>query len=517
METASITHEFNKYWQLCLKKKHLIILTALAIVTVSVILGILLPKSYEAKSSVLIERNVITNYMQGIVTTPNLDERLRVLHYAIKSKTLLLKVIDEVNFPVNKKNKAELDGLVEALQFSTEIKMTRDNMFTVTYKNRDPALARDYINTLVKTYILDNLLAKKDEAYVANQFLSAQIKEFKQKIDQVDAEIIKIRKATGIYTGVDERDIVSDIKNKQDRVEELDLQKMELLAKKNMIEKQLKSEKPYAVSVLSRGGDDSMSVSNRLIHLQQRLNELMMKYTESYPEVISVRAEISSLRDQLKRQSEAGEDPKGDGAGAETQIGGDQLTTLNPIYQQLKEELARVENEIAGITAKQDRYKKLASVKESNLRNVPLEQKRIGDLERERDSYREIYDKLINRLSQSEVSKNMDAQDRAETFRIVDPATLPTHPVSPNRPMMLITGIFLGLACGVGIVILLDYLDATLKSLSSLKEMGIPILGIIPRIETEEELAIGRVRDRRLYTLSSAYFAGILIIFKLVP
>jgi len=69
----------------------------------------------------------------------------------------------------------------------------QNDLFIVSYRAAIPS-RRDYVNTLVRRYIEENMTENREEAYGANRFLAEQIKYFKEKLDQSDAEIIKFRK-----------------------------------------------------------------------------------------------------------------------------------------------------------------------------------------------------------------------------------------------------------------------------------------------------------------------------------
>ena len=151
--------------------------------------------------------------------------------------------------------------------------------------------------------------------------------------------------------------------------------------------------------------------------------------------------------------------------------------------------------------------------KKEHLRHIPSEKKKLTDLERERNTYKNIYDQLVLRLGQSEVSKQMEVQDKAATFRIVDPAILPTRPVSPNRIRIMLLGIAAGIAGGFGIVFLLDYMNHSVKSLGELKPLGIPVLAMIPAIYARDELAKKRKKDIMVYSFAGLYLLCILGVF----
>ena len=69
--------------------------------------------------------------------------------------------------------------------------------------------------------------------------------------------------------------------------------------------------------------------------------------------------------------------------------------------------------------------------------------------------------------------------------RVIEEVELPQNPVSPNKKMNIAIAFLLGLMVSVGLVFLLEYLDNTYKNKDQLeKELGIPVLGAIPDIES---------------------------------
>jgi succinoglycan biosynthesis transport protein ExoP len=503
--------DIRRYISLLHKRRYVFIATALIIVTGAVLAGYILPRIYEAKSTVFIERNVIETLVKGIAITPSMEDRLSVLSYTLKSRNLLLKVVGDVGFGVDPNNVAATEKLLERIRRDTDI--TTDvtkrrgemNLFIISYRDRNPRRAQEFTNALVSRYIEENTSEKRQEAYGANRFLGEQIKHFKEKLDGAEAKIVNFRKEKGIFVVVDESKLVQEIKTHHEKLDELKVNRMELEAKIKLIKKQLKEENPYTVAILGRRTD---APGSRLLMLQNKLNELMMKYTENYPEVIRTKAEIESLKMQLKSQAAENKDAEAaepDVSGSETE-----MSTLNPMYQQLKEEQAKMGIELVALTAREAHLKELIASKEAHLRDIPVEKKKLMDMERERDTYKKIYEDLIQRLGQSEVSKQMEVQDKAATFRVVDPAVLPAKPVSPNRVKLMLMGIFMGLAGGLAMVIGLDSLDKSVKTVDSLRALAVPVLAVIPSIRNEEELRKIRRRDIFIYSIAGVYVLCVL-------
>jgi capsular exopolysaccharide synthesis family protein len=63
---------------------------------------------------------------------------------------------------------------------------------------------------------------------------------------------------------------------------------------------------------------------------------------------------------------------------------------------------------------------------------------------------------------------------------VIHPAEVPTSPVKPSKILNIGLGIVIGLLLGVGIVILRDVLDNTVKGPEDFEEFDIPVLGLVP-------------------------------------
>ena len=91
----SISNEldYKKHLNLIKKHKKLFLITALAIMSISVIISYVLPEKYEAKSTVFIEKSLINELVKGLAVTSSMEDKLKGLNYAMGSR------------PVNESNK----------------------------------------------------------------------------------------------------------------------------------------------------------------------------------------------------------------------------------------------------------------------------------------------------------------------------------------------------------------------------------------------------------------------------
>ncbi len=486
-------NEFQKYYKMLVKRRYLFIASALLIMSVVVWGSFFLPKLFEAKSTVFIERSIIKDMVKGITITPSVEDKIRVLRYAMLSRESVLNVLKKLDLDTTTKNERQLEEMINKFQNGTDINIKGNDLFIVTFQDRDPQVAMEYVNALVRGYVESNVSSKREEAYGANRFITEQVKLYKDKVDKAEEAIIAYRQSKGVYMSVDDRALIDEIKTYMAESDAMRIRRNELVATRKSIKQQLRGEEPFTVAVLNTrrsGGSSDVQISMR----ENRIKQLLSSYTENYPEIIKLKAEIEALKSA----------PKG-GNSSDYSVPESEMSTLNPIHQDLKQRLFQTESELGAIDAKLRQMGAVVGRKEGELRNIPAEKMKLAELEKERDAHRLIYEQLLARQGQSEVSKQMEVEDKATTFRIVDPAVVSNKPVSPNRVRLILLGILAGLAGGAGIIFLRETLDSSVKESSTLKQLGLEVIAVIPRIFNADEEARIKKRDRIIYTVAGVY------------
>jgi succinoglycan biosynthesis transport protein ExoP len=494
--------ELQKYLKALNKGKYFFIILSLSIMSVIIWGSYFLPKKYEAKSTIFIESNVINNLVKGIAVSPSMEDRIRVLRYAMLSRGIIAKVLTDLD--VDTKDTKAFEEKILSYQKYTQISVKGNDLFIASIRDPDPKFAMNYINTLVRRYVEENISSKREESYGANRFLNEQIVQFKEKLDKADEKIINFRREKGIYMAVDEGSLVKEIKELSKEIDNINVMRNQLMATKNITQTQLKNEEPMTVAFSRHAGNDATITA-----LENKMSQLLVRYTENYPEVVRIKAEIEAMKKQATAK------PQGAPTGDTTEP---EMSTMNPVYQQLKQTFLQTETEIDALDARKKQLAALIGRKESELRNIPEGKKILGDLEKERDSHKNIYEQLLTRVGQSEVSKEMEIEDKTTTFRIVDPAVLPMKPVSPDRVKLIFIGIFLGILGGIGGVVARENFSPSVNSLKTLKNLGVEVLAVIPRIFNEEEQQIKAKKDKLVYSIAGSYLCviGLLLVHELM-
>ncbi len=493
--------EVYRYLRALSRYRYLATIVALLVMTAIGGYSFTLPKLYQADSTVFIEKNVIDRLVQGLAVTSNINDKVAVLQYALSSRDLIMKALEEMDSEIFLKSSAEQQNFIAGLKERTQIRVRGNDLFTVSLMGSDPTFVQKYINTLVGKYVEENISGKREEAYGANRFLAEQIETFKAKLEKAEDNIIAFRKAQGIYFSVDETSNVEEIKKYLSRIESIELSLDTLQAQKLQLQEQLDTLSPTVESYFGLD-DTSIGIEGdpQLAAMENHLSNLRLRYTDNYPEIVRLKFEIVSLRKRLEKQAEqVGQDEPIPGPDAS------KMTSMNPLYLDVQQRMSEVESGISSKKAEIQNLKRLIVKRESELHDVPANRKELNVLIQERDSYQKIYQDLLARMGQSEVSKQMELGNRTATFRIVDPAVLPEIPVSPNMFKMFLLAVAGGLGCAVGLVFLLETLDSRVRNVEVFKELGIEVLAIVPNISDEQALRRNRKRDLIFFGVTCIY------------
>ena len=229
---------------------------------------------------------------------------------------------------------------------------------------------------------------------------------------------------------------------------------------------------------------------------QAQLNGLRGRgMTENHPDVIAARNLVSSLR--------AAASAEGNGAAPGTP--NPAYTSLESIrgerqanVQALSARRASVQAEISSLTAQQFSNPQAAG-----------EYQRIT---RDYDVLKTQYDKLLHDREELKLRGSVETEHNAIKFQVIDPPTTPRSPIAPNRPVLLLGVLLMGLGAGAAAAFAVGQLRSTFATTGRLeKAIGLPVLGAISQTLTDSSRVMRRKRMTYFYAASTA-LAGIFVL-----
>ena len=106
-----------------------------------------------------------------------------------------------------------------------------------------------------------------------------------------------------------------------------------------------------------------------------------------------------------------------------------------------------------------------------------------SQLENKTTTLRAQYQTVSDNLLKAQNSSRMASEQRAERLSLVEPASLPDRPQSPNRPILILGGAAAGLLLGFMIALGLELVRKPIRSPLQLEGLGYPVIGVVPLLK----------------------------------
>jgi len=233
--------------------------------------------------------------------------------------------------------------------------------------------------------------------------------------------------------------------------------------------------------------------SAEIADLKDKLNTLLIDSTEEHPMVKELRAQINQKMEELKKANlQYSEDAK---------LSSD---STNPMIDQIQKTLDSIGgNKTAADTAKDE-----ASGDAKDLYKVVLLDKLDSVMARDVNVNETIYDTLLQRLETAKITQRLQSSQEGTKYTIIDPPRAPLAPIAPNVPLVIVIGLFLGIAAGGALILMSELLDRSFLDVQEASAfLGVPLLGVISKINTVESLC--EVKEKNKWTLFWMLSAGI--------
>ena len=159
-------------------------------------------------------------------------------------------------------------------------------------------------------------------------------------------------------------------------------------------------------------------------------------------------------------------------------------SSINPIdfAESLISTILEIETENKSLRAKADAYQNILQRYNSDLNALPEKSLKLARFQREAEVNNNIFMMLREKYEESRIKE----ASQIGSIRIVDYAEAPKAPIKPDKTRNLLIGVLYGLGLGVGIILVREYLDRSIKSIEDVERMGFPVLGAVPLIASRQ-------------------------------
>ncbi|MEA3009893.1 MAG: protein tyrosine kinase modulator [Sphingomonadales bacterium] len=442
----------------------------------------LIPNTYESKARVFVQMQSILPNQVGI-TVQEREGDLNRVKQTLTSSENLAKVVRRTD--LNSLVASDRDLAVQVARIRESIKVTAqpDNMFEISatakvsgFSNRQNAkLSAAVVQGLLDIFVEQNLAGDRDEANQSLAFLDQQLKAREAQLQEAEQRRVDFeQRFLGLLPG--EGSIGARMSAARTELASIDQQLMQAQSSLAALRGQLAATPP---SMPALGGDSGGGgARGQIAALEAQLAQSTARgWTDSHPDVVALKNQIARLRPLAARE------PAGAG------------TMPNPSYVSLRAMVGEKEGLVnAAATRKAQLQSDLAQLgtRQASEPGVAADQERLN---RDYDVLKRQYDKLLEDRDQVRLRTDVRSQTDAVKFKVIDPPSQPSVPLTPNRPLLLTLILLVGLGVGCGTAYVLGQIQTTFPTQSRLADAtGLPVLGSIGQVFTDEARAKRRQR-----------------------
>ncbi len=518
--------EFSLEDALIILKRRLVFFLApvLVLVPAGVIAIMLLPPMYEARGKILIESQQIPE--EWIQTTVNAyaEERIQTIGQRVLTRNRLLEVADKYSLFPKELGLSESER-VERMREAFDVDIissasgpgqrrkgpgASDNTiaFTISYADRSPEKAFQVANEFMTLFLSEDVRTRTEGASTATEFFTQETRRLADLIDQMDERIAKYKSenADALPENLDlHRDTLIRSQEELSRAE----------AGVKLAEEELTSiQTQIATYLAGAGGADGPA--QELLRLKTQLAALRADKTDSHPDVRAVRDQIRALERQLA-PSAAVQKLRSDLAAADAALR--EARKAEPVDEaviaqrrdataearealsaQIAKEAAagsadivmtqlqgRMDTTASRLAANEDQIEALRRTitdMQDRIARTPIVERGLSSLSRDYENLSTEYQALRDKQSAAVLSANLEGEQKAEKFIILEAAQRPDKPTSPKRGQLIIMLIAAALAAGAACAAIAEIALASLRGRRHLEAIAKePPIAIIPYIE----------------------------------
>src|SRR5215468_7222454 len=321
-------------------------------------------------------------------------------------------------------------------------RVPNSRLMDVSFESTDPRLAARIANAHIATYVEQNYRSKYESTTQASNWLADQLSELKVKVQKSEDARITYERQNQIWTLDDKQNMTTQ--RLADNNRQLTEAQNERMKKESLYE-------------FAKAGNldavPQVQSNSRLSDLLKKRNDesaayadALAQYGPNFPKVQRLSAQLKDLDDSIQKEKQS------------------VLDELESDYREARQRenlMSEALDEAKG---------------EANQMAEKLVEYNI--LKREAEANKALYEGLMTKMKETAITAGL----RSSNIRIVDPAMVPATPARPAKGKNIILAFLVGLIGGVGLALLREYLDNTVKTPDDIETLArLPSLAVVPQ------------------------------------
>ena len=487
------------------RRRWIMVVPFAVVLALTIVVARVLPDRYQSQAVLqIVPQQVPENYVRSTVNT-RLDARLQMITQQILSRTQLERIILEFNLYPDERRHLIMEDVVERMRGNISVQVVKGDAFRVSFTSDEARTAMRVCERVASLFIEENLRDREVLAEGTNQFLEAQLEDARRRLIETERKVEEYKRQ---FAG----ELPEQREANMQGLHNLEMQLQALTESLNrdrdhrlVVERQVADAEspdaipptppPAAVQLGPDGLPVGATAAQQLEQAQATLQGMQTRLTPQHPDILRMKRVITEL--QKKADAEALARP---------------VSTAGPVVSPLerlrknrladmKAEIEKIDKQIASKLETEQRIHKAMSDYQKRIEAAAGRQSELTELTRDYQTLQTTYQSLLGKKEDSKVAANLERRQIGEQFKILDPARLPERPTSPNRPQLQSMGLAAGAGFGLALMVLIEYLDKTLKSEADVTAaLNLLVLATVPVLP---DIGSRMARRRKLIAISA--------------
>jgi polysaccharide biosynthesis transport protein len=323
------------------------------------------------------------------------------------------------------------------------------NVIGIKYQAGSGQLAADVANAIAESFVISTRETEAGSTTRARDWLSAQIKDLREKVSTSESEVERYRSEAGLLKGTGTTTLgEQQIAELNTQITLADAASTEATARANEIKSLLASKGSVDSSSDVLSSAVVQNLREQQVTASRKISELSATYLPNHPKMIAAKQELQNIDGQIRREA---------------------LKVVEGLAGQSKIAAARA----ASLRASLEKMKGRQS--DANLSDVKLK-----ELERNAVANRALLESMLARFADANARQDLSMQPGFA--RIIQKASVASAPYFPKPgPIMFLTTLA-GLGLGLGLAFLLEVMSAAARMNETAVEVS--------RAPSEAEIAV---------------------------
>ncbi len=339
---------------------------------------------------------------------------------------------------------SDFDIALKSFQKQLSVSQVRNSkLVSVSFSSYDPKLAAQVTNTMVNLYIDVNYQKTYQTTMKAAKWLSAQLEDLRKKNQALDQALVDFQRKNGIPVDVDSRDAANPVAQE---VNDLQHQLTQTQVERIQGQASLQTVVPGHEAALPQMKDSELfkDLQRRLADAQSQLADAQTLYGANHPTVKKLHNQVEELETELATEKQR------------------VVSELNSAYDAarirerlISQSLNKSQTEMGDLNAKMIRYRAMKSEAQAN---------------------EDLYNTLYARLQEAGITAGL----KSTNLRVVDEAPVLNSPTKPDRFLIMVLGILMGIIGGITLAFIRDSQHDVVRSADALQELTGLSVSMIP-------------------------------------